>query len=406
MSQVTFLVPFAYGMGGIPRTTFLVAGELASRGHDVEVLTLIRGQDETFFPLHPEVRLTEIFDVRDPERPGHTRPRPKNRGDVDPKLRELDRSPTTLSQDAHQFFSALVDQRLEEHLSRQRDGIVIATRPELAVAAVRYTRGRVGTILQEHNALADRRQGLRDAVIGITRPELKHGLDAFLTLTQDELDKWRPMLEPTSTRLGVIPNATPFALGPAAPLERPLVIAAGRYEKQKGFERLIEAWVPIAERHPEWRLEIYGEGRQEQPLREQIETLGLGASVTLAGLTHEMETVMAGASVYAMSSRHEGLPMVLLEAMSKGVPPVSFNCPEGPRQLIDDGTSGLLVENGNIPALSAALMSVIEDEQLRRRLGAGALERAGEYQIGHVTDVWESLFDQIAAGRRRWWHRR
>jgi glycosyltransferase involved in cell wall biosynthesis len=406
MSQVTFLVPFAYGMGGIPRTTFLVAGELATRGHDVEIFTLIRGQDETFFPLHPDVRLTEIFDVRDPDRPGEIRPRPKNRGDVDPKLRELDRSPTTLSEDPHQFFSALVDQRLEERLSRQRSGIVIATRPELAVAAVRYTRGRVGTILQEHNALADRRQGLRDAVVGITRPGLRRRLDAFLTLTQDELEKWRELLEPTTTRLGVIPNATPFALGPAAPLDRPLVIAAGRYEKQKGFERLIEAWAPIAARHPEWRLEIYGEGRQQQPLQEQIDRLGIGDAVRLAGLTHDMEKVMAGASIYAMSSRHEGLPMVLLEAMSKGVPPVSFNCPEGPRQLIDDGTSGLLVENGNIPALTSALLSVIEDEQLRRRLGAGALERAGEYQIGHVTDVWEELFEQIAARRRRWWQRR
>ena len=103
--------------------------------------------------------------------------------------------------------------------------------------------------------------------------------------------------------------------------------------------RLVSAWAPLAESRPDWRLDIYGHGSRHDSLAAQIEELGIGHRVRLAGVTDQFEQRLQEASIYAMSSRFEGLPMVLLEALSKGVPPVSFDCPEGPRQLIESGVN-------------------------------------------------------------------
>lgn len=395
--RLTFLVTAAFGMGGVPRTVFALAGELVERGHDVEIVAMERTAPQTRFPLDRRVRLTWLFDLVDAD--GNRIPRPRKRPRARPDLRELDRQPSSLATQTNDTFSALLDRRLEQRLRAIEDGVVITTRPELAVAAARWTRPSVVTVHQEHLARNARKPALRDALVDVTRPDAEHRLDAMLTLTQDELDGWADLLEPTDTRMGVIPNATPFPLGPAAPLDNPRIVAVGRLTQQKGFGRLIRAFAPIARAHPDWSLEIYGHGPQQQALQELVERLGVGAQVRLPGTTDRIEEVLTGSSVFAMSSRYEGLPMVLLEAMSKGVPPVSFDCPEGPRQLIDTEHNGLLVPEGDVPALTEALVRVVADPGLRRRLGAGALERAREYGVAAITDRWEALFEELVAAR-------
>ena len=243
---------------------------------------------------------------------------------------------------------------------------------------------------------AARPEKIRQALVGT-----KDHLDAVLTLTDADRDAWRRALAPTTTLVEVIPNASEFAVGEPAPLTSKTVIAAGRLHHQKGFDRLIDAFAPVARVHPDWQLHIYGTGKKEQDLRDQIESLGVAGQVRLMGFSHDFEEKLGQASIYAMSSRHECLPMVLLESFSKGVPPVSFDCPEGPRQLIDDGVNGLLVEPADVPALTRGLRRLIEDEDLRRRLGAGALASARDYQVGQITDRWEALLDDLVERRRR-----
>jgi glycosyltransferase involved in cell wall biosynthesis len=198
----------------------------------------------------------------------------------------------------------------------------------------------------------------------------------------------------------VIPNATPFDVDEPAPLSSRTVLAAGRFTHQKGFDRLVAAYAPLAESHPDWQLHIYGHGELWEQISAQVGGLDVGDRIQLKGITSEFEAVLKNASVYAMSSRFEGLPMVLLEAFSKGVPPVSFDCPEGPRQLIEDGVNGLLVPEGDVPALTQALRGVMDDDDLRRRLGAGALRSAAEYHVDAVVERWISLFEELDGKRR------
>lgn len=392
--RVTFFAAYAYATGGIPRAVFAVANELAERGYDVEVVSLYRTHREPSMQVSPKVRVSYLEAFFNPEDPRKPFPRARADSGRNPVARLLDARPTALAQDPLNAFSRHTDLLLRRKMASLPPGIVVTTRPELAAAAVRYTHPDMIIVNQEHLTFQARAKGLRDALAGT-----KDRLDALLTLTDADLEAWKGVIGPTSMQFGVIPNASPFEVGEPAPLSNRIVIAAGRLTGQKAFDRLIEAFTPIARAHPDWELHIYGQGPHNKRLREQIDALDVAGQLKLMGFTTEYEHRLAEASIYAMSSRFEGLPMVLLEAMSKGVPPVSFDCPEGPRQLITDGVNGLLIENGSIPALTAGLRKLVEDEELRRRLGAGAFESARAYQVDHVTDQWEQLFGTLVARR-------
>lgn len=393
----TFLVPSAYAAGGIARTVFTTANTLAERGHDVRVLTLNRTAERPQFELDPRVRLLAARDRFDPASPDHLRP-------LSSAERRLDRQPSELIDDegARKTFSALVDRFLERQLSGEPAGVVVSTRPEFAVAASRWAPAGSVLLHQEHLSFLPRpehlRAALRDLALGVGGGRR---IDALLALTEADHDRWRDYLGPAGARTGVIPNPTPFAAGEAAPLVEPVVVAAGRLTPQKGFERLVDAWVPLAASHPDWQLRIFGDGPQWEMLRDRVAASGVGDRIHLGGVTAHLEEELEGASVYAMSSRYEGLPMVLLEALSKGVPPVSFDCPEGPRQLIDDGVNGRLVPEGDVTALTAALRDLMDDRDLRRRLGARALETSRAYDADAVTDRWEELAAEVHAARGR-----
>ena len=132
---------------------------------------------------------------------------------------------------------------------------------------------------------------------------------------------------------------------------------------------------------------------------QQIERRGLADRVRLTGFVPDVAAELAGASVFAMSSRREGLPMAMLEAMASGLAIVSFDCPTGPRELVDDGTDGLLVPENDVAALSAALARVMADEQLRGRLGTAARVKAAAYSTDQLAERWSRLLQ--AAERAR-----
>ncbi|WP_164775105.1 glycosyltransferase family 4 protein [Nocardioides pantholopis] len=393
--RVTILAKNAYGTGGIPRTIFLVANELAARGHAVEVLSVYRLRQRPYVEVHPDVRLSFLVD-RAGETPAAPLPRPRRDPAATERDRELDRRPSELAEGIDEVLSALTDRLLRERLKALPPGIVLATRPALAVAAARWAHPDALVVTQEHMTHVRRLSQLKRAL-----REVGDRLDAFTTLTTADLDRWRAELGPTPARLAVIPNATPFAVTEPAPLTAPVIISAGRLATQKAFDRLVEAFAPVAAAHPDWELHIYGSGPERPVIERRIAELGLVGRARLMGFTDDMEGRLREASAYAMSSRYEGLPMVLLEAMSTGLPPVSLDCPEGPRQLIVDGVNGLLVGREDIAGLSRALLRVVEDPALRRRLGAEAMETARGYGLAAVVDQWEALFDDLDARRGR-----
>ena len=384
--KVHFLIVHAYGMGGTIRTVLNLAGYLA-RDHDVEVVSVVRRRRLPFFPFPPGVTVTALDD----QTAEAISPRPR--------LRRLARSlPSVLvhpEDHSYRSSSLWTDVLLVRKLRSRSDGIVVGTRPALNLIAAELSPAGSITVGQEHLNFRAYKRGLA-ADIARRYPRL----DALAVLTEDDLRTYAEVLPPPA-RLVCIPNALPELEGEASSLCNPLVVAAGRLTAQKGFDLLIPAFARVVERHPEWKLRIYGGGEKLAELRSLVFEHELYNHVTLMGKTPELGRELGKASIFALSSRFEGLPMVLLEAMSKRLPVVSFDCPTGPRQVLTHGRNGLLVPNGDVEAFASALLEVIEDGDKRRRLGDAALDTARRYDLEVIGREWADLLADLTGAPRR-----
>ncbi len=224
-------------------------------------------------------------------------------------------------------------------------------------------------------------------------------LDLLTALTEGDAAAYREMLG-AAPRVECIPNGVPAAGAPHSPLDAKVVVAAGRVTPQKGFDRLLKAWTRVAPRHPDWELRIFGDGRSLESLRRRAVRLGISDSAHLMGFTPRLADELAAASIYVMSSRREGFPMVLLEAMGAGLPVVSFDCPTGPRDIVREGVDGHVVPDGDVQALADALSGLMADPARRRAYGAAAVEGAARFDIAKIAARWEALFEELAAAKR------
>lgn len=173
------------------------------------------------------------------------------------------------------------------------------------------------------------------------------------------------------------------------------VITMGRLADQKGFDLLIQAFAGIADRFPEWNLIILGEG----PLRPALEKLAaqqrLQQRAHLPGNMEQPDTVLQAADLFVLSSRYEGFPNALLEAMACGLPVISFDCPSGPREIITDGRDGLLIEAGNVQALQEAMQALMGDSDRRRQLAGNAPQVLERFSEQRIKGQWLSLIEDV-----------
>lgn len=200
-------------------------------------------------------------------------------------------------------------------------------------------------------------------------------------------------------RICVIPNPVLFP-----PDEKELsgkllgersLIAMGRLVPQKGFDLLLEAMAKLKDRYPEWTLTILGEGELRPQLESLRDELGLGDRVHLVGRVTNPHEFLQQADIFIMSSRFEGFPNALCEAMSCGLPVISTDCPNGPREIIRDGVDGILVPNENVPALVPAMERLMSDEKERQRLADRAKEVTEKFGLEKVMVIWESLINEV-----------
>ena len=231
-------------------------------------------------------------------------------------------------------------------------------------------------------------------------------LDAVAALTEETAAGYRTMLGPGS-RVVCIPNAAPRDRGLRASADSKVVMAAGTLNRRKAFDRLLKAWAQLAPEFPDWSLEIFGGGDRHERLEALARRLGVEDSARLCGASPTLLEELARASVFAMTSRHEGFPMVLLEAMSVGLPVVAYDCPTGPRDIVTEGVDGHVVPDGRTRLLAETLGRLMADRERRKRLGDAALETVKRYQIEGIADRWSELFGELteasaAALRRRW----
>lgn len=212
----------------------------------------------------------------------------------------------------------------------------------------------------------------------------------FIVLTKGNLEEWKSL-----TNSMVIANPTSFYPTESASLTNKKVIAVGKQGYQKGYDRLLQAWQSVNKKNPEWRLEIYGTIAPQEKLQEQAHQLKIKNSVSFYSPEKDIQSKYVEASIYVMPSRFEGFGMVLIEAMACGVPCVSFDCPYGPSDIIANEMDGLLVTNGDTQALAKAIIQLIENEELRKSMGAKAKVNVQRFLPEIIVKEWDNLFKSL-----------
>ncbi|GAA3234696.1 hypothetical protein GCM10020256_51930 [Streptomyces thermocoprophilus] len=215
-------------------------------------------------------------------------------------------------------------------------------------------------------------------------------VDRLLVLTQEDADLW--VNNRGMNNVGYMPNPLPLMPESPSPRTEKVVASIGRLGHEKGVDMLLDTWAEVAPKHPGWRLRIYGSGPDEAMLKAQCTRLGLDGSVEWMGQTDDVVGALHGASVFVQSSRGEGFPLALLEAMAAGVPCAAFDCAPGVREIINDGEDGLLARLGNTTELARQLGRLMEDAELRDRMGELARENVQRFSPQAITDRWEKLF--------------
>ena len=231
------------------------------------------------------------------------------------------------------------------------------------------------------------------------RPTMKHQwivslmekkVDAIVTLTRQDTKDY-----PHAKCVTLIPNFTSLHLETPSDCTEKRCVSIGRMIDVKNFSRLLDIWKLVSEKHSDWHLDIVGEGPEKEALLQKITRLNLSGNVILHKATKDVAQYYVNSSIYLMTSRFEGLPMVLIEAQTCGLPIVSLDCDYGPRHIIEDGVNGKLIPYNDDEAMADAICELIENQDIRQEMGNAALKASLRYKPENIMNMWLELFDEI-----------
>jgi glycosyltransferase involved in cell wall biosynthesis len=356
------LVISTFDIGGAQRVMALMANYWAEHGHNVTLVS-ISSQSEDWFELHHLVKRVPL---------------------------NLLSSSTHLGQALSQ--NALRVLRLRDQLRRLRPDVVISFMDTTNVLTILASRGLgIPVIISERTNPRRRAIGLAWSTM---RSFLYRRADALVVQSSAVRDWAREI--GVSARVDIIPNPiNPEFNGSAKAAHRRgsghTVVAMGRLVRVKGFDLLIEAFARCAGQHPEWSLVILGEGEERSNLESLIVAKGLQDRVRLAGKVPQPSHILGQADLFVLSSRFEGFPNALMEAMACKLAVISTDCPNGPRDIVRDGVDGLLIPPDDINALAKGMDRLMGDSAERQRLGACAMEVIERFSIEKVMSMWGEL---------------
>jgi glycosyltransferase involved in cell wall biosynthesis len=372
-------------VGGVQRVAHQLAQRFAEAGHRVHLIGIAHHPEPVRYIENPLYRTSVLYD--DEEGPGKPwKPKTlRERADVKARLAEAQR--------IKRRDAAVA--KLDRIFAAVPDGIVIVMQV-FAMEWIAHTNTKHLRIIGQSHESYEASRGLTAATVGSSRynrmKRLFADIDLFQLLTQADADKFE---RDGMCNVSVMHNALTFYPDEVSDLTAKTVISIGRYHPQKNYPALLDAWVHVARQHPDWQLKIFGHGPDEEMLKDYARRRGIESSAHLMGPTSEVEKELRASSIFALSSDFEGLPLVLGEAMACGVPCVSVDCAPGIREMIADGEDGLVVPPRNPKALAEGLCRLIEDDALRRSMGAAARRNIARFSTEAIMRRWHEVFDMV-----------
>lgn len=365
--RVTLVISSLWG-GGAERVLSVLANGWAEQGHHISILTFDHGGGPKY-PVHSSVSLFPLG---------------------------LERRSRFLAQ------AVLANIRriwvLRHAIKRLQPDIIVSFMVQANVLTLLATRGlNIPVIVSERTS--PRRRSIGPIWRGLRTLSYPFA-DLLVCPTRSGLAGFQAMIKVQGI---AIPNPVVVPTGvkccQCAHPNSHILVAMGRLIPEKGFDLLLEAFALIGDRHPEWRLNIIGEGPLLSELEEQSKTLKLEGRIRFVGKLIDPFPALRAADLFVLSSRFEGFPMALAESMACGLPVISFDCPEGPRDIIRDGIDGVLVPPGDVAALAAVLDRLMSNSQERVRLAARAPEVTTRFSREHILSQWQQLFDELLSAK-------
>jgi len=386
--KIAYLVFNLDGMGGTSRSAITQANALAG-DHDVTLLSVTRSGEQPHYEIDERIAVRYLVDVRDETNPSVVGV------DLPPARARALHARESLIVPEHWDgqFTALCDLGLEDALPGLDVDVLVTVTPGLLAAAIQLLPPEPVVVHQEHRSTSDRTSGLDPLLTFAPRA------DVVAVFTDAMADWMRDQLGDRAPEIVTVPNPLPLGFIPRSRLDTPVIAAAGRLAVEKQFPRLIESFAQVADQIPDWRLRIYGTGPKRQELIRLVRKLGVFDRVELPGGVADMRTEWARVSIGALTSRAEGFPLAVQEAMAAGVPVASYDCASGPRALVEHEVNGLLVSPDSIAGMAAALLRLATDDDLRRQLGEGAYRSVSQYDAYAIAERWIGIFGAARARR-------
>ena len=287
------------------------------------------------------------------------------------------------------FWHVELLKRLKTRMSGETGAAVIGTWSTLNLVLAAAAESKNRYIGWEHTVYDN-----VDFLRKLLRKRYYRRLSAVVTLTRRDAERYRAH----QVHVETVPNSSPLSSAEPAPLDAQQVLSLGRLTPPKGFDLYLEIASRLIPEYPGWRFIIAGSGPEETLLRNRISELSIGEQAEIVTGVRDVEPLYMGSSIVAVTSRAEGFPMVLLEAMSCGVPCVSFDCPYGPAEIITDGEDGFLIPPGDLSAFSEKLELLMNNAALRRKMGAAARRNVRRFSMDRIGEAWEQVVDGSAIG--------
>lgn len=374
--KIIYCTHSLYNPGGMERVLVNKVTYLVNRLHwDVSIVTTDQKSRPVFYPLPEGVKTTDLG---------------------------INYSDDNVKSPAEKILGYLKKKRkhkklLSELLKREQADIVVSLYPSES-SFIPDIKDGSKKVLELHFCKFFRLQYGRNGLLGLIDKwrtwqdeRIVRKFDKFVVLTNEDKGYWGNL-----HNIEVIPNAAMNMSGHFSDVTSHRVIAVGRLDYQKGFDRLIQAWKLIQKSalYADWHLDIFGQGEWHDKLQEMINDLHL-TNIHLNQPTNNIGNEYAQSSLIVMTSNYEGFGMVLVEAMACGVPAVAFDCKCGPKDIIDNNANGILVQNGDIKKLADAMMKLMKDETLRKKMSEQAKKVVRTYSEEAVMNKWIHLFNSL-----------